>query len=303
MTSSLVEQLQLDACNPEVPVSNLLRKALLVASRLEIPGAPEWINAELSGYSNANDVPSYRRLRGRAMARGLRGWLPVQFPTSDLQELVDKQNIHQPISELETLAPGDGELSCSYPPEIVAHLQQLTHEDTDFRCFISRAAVSSVIDEVRNRLLRWSIELYDAGIRGEGVLFTRDEKQKAHPITIQGANVNIGAIGDVGAHANIAAGAGAKVASIVAADLRQLIGDIEPYVSKLALQPGEERDLRQALAELQSEANRPQIVATKVQRLLARVMELAGKGAAVVIKTGIEAVVKGWLAAHGIGTP
>jgi hypothetical protein len=57
MAGSLVEELQRDAVNPGVRVSDLLRKALLVPSKLDIPGVPEWIDKELSGYDLADEVP------------------------------------------------------------------------------------------------------------------------------------------------------------------------------------------------------------------------------------------------------
>ncbi len=64
MSGSLVEQLQLAACDNATSVADLLRKALLVASKLEVPAVPEWIRKELSGYGDGGDVPPYRRVHG-----------------------------------------------------------------------------------------------------------------------------------------------------------------------------------------------------------------------------------------------
>jgi hypothetical protein len=55
MTTSLIDELQLDASNGAVSVSGLLRKALMVAAKLELSNIPEWINKELSGYSPDDD--------------------------------------------------------------------------------------------------------------------------------------------------------------------------------------------------------------------------------------------------------
>jgi hypothetical protein len=100
MPSSLIEDLQGDAINREVHVSSLLREALLVSSKLEVPGVPTWIDSELSGYQHAIEVPGYRRLRGRVMARTLRGWTPVQFPTAEFDSSVSEQLIYQiPVNE------------------------------------------------------------------------------------------------------------------------------------------------------------------------------------------------------------
>jgi hypothetical protein len=77
MSGSLIEQLQLDSIDRNVRTSDLLRKALLVASKLDIPGVPQWIENELSGYTGNNEVPAYRRIQGRIMAKTYSGWVPV----------------------------------------------------------------------------------------------------------------------------------------------------------------------------------------------------------------------------------
>ena len=73
MTSSLIDELQLDAANATVPVSSSLRKALIVAARLGVRDLPEWINKELSGYGHDDTLPSYRvvfgQLKGKSFGR------------------------------------------------------------------------------------------------------------------------------------------------------------------------------------------------------------------------------------------
>jgi hypothetical protein len=96
MPGSLIEQLQMEAVDRNVRTSDLLRKALLVASRLDIPGVPEWINKELSGYELKDVVPAYRRIHGRVMARTFHGWRPVQFPTNEVESMITEQTVISP---------------------------------------------------------------------------------------------------------------------------------------------------------------------------------------------------------------
>ena len=62
---SLVMELQRDALNPDNPVSNLLRKALVIATKLDLKNLENWITLELSGYPDQDLVPDYRTLIGQ----------------------------------------------------------------------------------------------------------------------------------------------------------------------------------------------------------------------------------------------
>ena len=62
MTSkkSIVLDLQLLSTDKNVDISELLRKSLLIASKLKLDKFKEWINSELHGYNNMDDIPNYR---------------------------------------------------------------------------------------------------------------------------------------------------------------------------------------------------------------------------------------------------
>lgn len=238
MARSLVEELQVDAINRDVRTSDLLRKALLVASKLDIPGVPEWIESELSGYANNNDVPPYRRIQGRVMARTLRGWVPVQFPDSDFEATVAEQAIHQPTATLEEILTGDGDARINFPPEGQAILQSMYKFQTEFTCFHSKASIAAILDGVRNRILRWSMQLDKAGVRGDGLTFTPQEKSVAHNIVVQGT-MNVGVIGGVQSAANIAVGERAHAGDVTIKDIQEVISAIEPHVSAPTLNSAE----------------------------------------------------------------
>jgi hypothetical protein len=50
--ASLVLELQREALNSTIPVTDLLRKALVVATELSIKEFQAWIEYELNGYAN-----------------------------------------------------------------------------------------------------------------------------------------------------------------------------------------------------------------------------------------------------------
>ena len=61
--SSLIEELQRDALDSSVQVADLLRKALVVATKLKLDEFRQWAERELEGYDKV-DLPSYREFYG-----------------------------------------------------------------------------------------------------------------------------------------------------------------------------------------------------------------------------------------------
>jgi AbiTii len=301
LASSLIDELQLDASNEAVSVSTLLRKALVVASKLEVSDIPEWINSELSGYGLTGRVPPYRIVHGSLKARTIRGWIPVQLETSDLQKMVTEQHIGHSISELEALCEGEGTPKISLAPEEQSVLQGLSGHQTEFACFIEKSRLIGILGAARDQVLRWAIALDKAGVRGDGLSFTGAEKEKAHGTVFNAENLTIGVYGNVGGQANVAAGfqphAGTK---INAGDVQKLIGEIEPHVTGLQLSPTDKQGLVDALAELQSAKSAKPIEAGKVRKVLNRALNFIGKAGETIVTAGIKTYVEGWMKQHGI---
>ena len=67
--SSLVEELQAGAMNPDVPISTLLRQAKVVAYKLDLPELLEWAEQELKGCrGQGGPVRKYRQFTPRIEA-------------------------------------------------------------------------------------------------------------------------------------------------------------------------------------------------------------------------------------------
>jgi hypothetical protein len=299
MASSLVEELQMDAINRDVRVSDFLRKALLVSSKLDIPGVPSWIDKELSGYEGTDDTPPYRKLYGRVVARTIRGWVPVQFPTTDLQASVAEQTVYQSVAEIEELLAANEELRCNFSPEGQHLLQQLFRAETEFTCMHSRASLAAILDEVRSRILRWSMELSKAGIRGDGLTFTQQEKRVAHNIVVEGV-MNVGVIGDVHSATNIAVGERAHAGNVEAKDIQELVSAIEPHVSSVALPAAEKVALVNVLEDLKQQGAKGNANVSKLRPIFRRMLQVVGKISDDVLSAGIKVVVETWMKAHGM---
>src|SRR6266849_4002969 len=108
---SIVLQLQRDALNREVPVSDLLRKALLVATKLGVHDLEEWINHELNGYPDSRTFPfpPYRQLEGQLVAYNpvQRRWMPVVSNDPRFIEGLSIRPSNQRVAELEHVLAAD----------------------------------------------------------------------------------------------------------------------------------------------------------------------------------------------------
>lgn len=180
-----------------VAVSTLLRKVKVAAVKLQLPDTIQWVDAELSGYSDP--VPSYRMISGRSMARDhYIGWQPIVAPTQILDGL-RKRALGQSVSALEhLLADDNNNLMLPYPPNVVSALRQFNSDLSEAALFISKPHIAAIVDKVRNLVLDWSLDLEKAGITGDGLSFSAREKSVAASshinIQIDGSNarLNIG---------------------------------------------------------------------------------------------------------------
>lgn len=181
--SSLVFELQRDALAPSVSVLNLLRKALVVANKIEIKDFEDWIELELKGYTDSQSIPQYRYVQ--AQLRGLNpfhGWQPVIAGDDETLEFHNKlcnSPICQPISELVALAQNTDNNSniCIYlSPEIESLLVASLGGRTSVQLRVGSVSVKGIIEAVQDIILRWALKLEKDGIIGEGMTFSKQEK-------------------------------------------------------------------------------------------------------------------------------
>ena len=95
----LVLELQRSALNSNTSVTELLRMALVVARKLKIKEFEQWVELELKGYPDINEVPEYRILSGQLVAQNrFRGWetLMTHNLDSKLVEKLSTFNINYP---------------------------------------------------------------------------------------------------------------------------------------------------------------------------------------------------------------
>ena len=98
--SKLVIELQKDIIENKIDTISILRKAKLIATKLNLVDFNHWINHELNGYENYDDIPEYRNIIGEVKAKNpYYGLIPVVMPSS-IAEQLNTRKLYNPISEL-----------------------------------------------------------------------------------------------------------------------------------------------------------------------------------------------------------
>jgi hypothetical protein len=186
---SIVEELQREAMSSTSNISDMLRKSLVVAKKLKIKDFENWVNQELNGYKVTNNaLPEYREIIGNLQwFNPVRGWCPAIIPDEEILDMVRKIKTSQPITELEDLVNSDHEyLAVQLPQGQQNLLAQLFNEPTQFQLSFGKSQAQRMIDTVRNIVLEWALKLEEDGIMGEGLSFSKEEKQEAskHDYTV-----------------------------------------------------------------------------------------------------------------------
>lgn len=211
MTTStpIVLQLQALAIDESTGVPELLRKALLIATKLGLTEFREWVGRELNGYKTNEYLPEYRKLLGTVKALNpYRGWIPVQFGEPDIERLFREVLVGDSVDHLLELLKSDGPIGYGYAPHEQAMLRRGQDDFAQFdaKKFVGKSQLAGILAAIRNRLLDWALKLEAEGILGEGLTFTDSERRKASMasgINIQNFQGVLGNVSDSTLHQNL----------------------------------------------------------------------------------------------------
>jgi hypothetical protein len=114
---SLLRQIQDAAIDSSTDIATLLRKAKVLAARLNHAEFKRWIDHELNGYPDAKLLPSYRVLRITARGHFVCAFgselknapIPETCLPEKLRRWATVSHLKEPIKAYESLARADGE--------------------------------------------------------------------------------------------------------------------------------------------------------------------------------------------------
>lgn len=182
----IVISLQKELISTDCDVFVALRKAKVIASKLNISDFGMWVEKELNGYSD-NNVPAYRKIRGILKAKCYNGYVTVSIGDSQFENKICEQSMQQPISQLVNIINSKDEGSLLlYPSGDVQHILNKCYDigyPTEFVLRVEQGAMQKIVESVKNKLLDWTLVLEEKGIVGEGLVFSCEEKQAARGLT------------------------------------------------------------------------------------------------------------------------
>lgn len=187
-------------------VLGLLRKTLVIATKLSVPDVRGWVKAEIEGYESGATLPDYRIVPAHLQSENpyTGEWVHTQliqdnrpFEPNLPPPPAPKLPIAQPIAQIEAWIESKSPGLRSY---LSPELQEYNTLGWTSAWFISKSALTIIPDQIRNRVLNWSLELEDKGILGEGLTFSQHERFQATTLV---ANIYfyqnnglVGALGD-----------------------------------------------------------------------------------------------------------
>lgn len=185
MAQPIVIQLQELASSSDHDVSDLLRKALMVATKLNLSEFRGWILAELNGYAGAThqSLPDYRLVHGDLRVQNpFHGLQPFLVP-QDLHETITQVHVTESVASIQQLIEGSqkGHLVFYFSPEQERVLMSMQDGFAPLRPLrvIGANKLMAILHTVRTRILEWSLSLEAEGILGDGLSFSASEKQAA----------------------------------------------------------------------------------------------------------------------------
>lgn len=262
--SSLVIELQREALDPSVNVTDLLRKALVVSKKLDLPDFSNWISNELDGYRGESPLPAYRKLRGEIkVLNPVLGWIPVIIPDSNLAQALEnayERDVFQPIGEIVALVnestQKDGVIIFNYPSQSESMLMQIMEHPMRPALHIQRSQLYGIIDAVRNAVLNWSLQLEKDGIVGKGLTFSPKERKAA----AQTQNINY-FYGDV-SNAQIQQSTNhstqtSKVHQLNIGDVARFVHDLKQAIPRLSLNDNDRSEIAAEANTIEAQIGSP----------------------------------------------
>lgn len=182
--SSVVLELQNEIIRPDCDVVSILRKAHLIAAKLQLKEFDQWIINELNGYGgNIEAIPNYRITRGVLKAfNPYRGWIPTMIQDPEFEKAVCERPIPNSLSEIIALcATSENGLICELSGEQMEILNKVFDVPLPMKysLHLSTTSIADIVEKVKNTILEWTIKLEAEGIIGEDLVFTVQERESA----------------------------------------------------------------------------------------------------------------------------
>lgn len=243
MSNSLVYELQRKALDSSIPITDLIRQAYLLSRKLQVPDFEDWIEKEMNGYGESDDLPVYRNLDAEIKAfNPYRGWIPVLFDDHKVAEYLNSVPMRQPIGEIESLANSKESdyILIKFTPETEVSMRKRLKSDMQIARHTSIVEFKKVLDAVRNALLQWTVDLEKDNITGQDMNITTEEKRIAQTVNYNIQNY----IGSAIQSPIIQGSTGvSQVSTFSPEDLLELLEEIKVNINDINLRESDKEEL------------------------------------------------------------
>ena len=257
--NSLVLELQKDALDKNTKVVDLLRKAFVVSKKLGITKIEKWLENELNGYPSNSNIPDYRTVYGQIKVwNPYQGWQFLNFRDPKKAEILSKRKINQSIGELDSIVENNKNVDLQVPfsQENINKIMKSMNTPLHPVLFISYTEVIKILNVVRNTVLNWSLQLEKEGIMGEGMSFSKKEKQISDKATYQITNY-IGSMQNSQIQQDSSGAIQKLNIEININNLLAFIAELNKSIDKLDLEQSKKQKLITEISTIESQASSP----------------------------------------------
>ncbi len=175
---SLLDEIRSELVNESADIANTLRKAKILASAIGLPEFQEWVDSELSGYTDRTKVPNYRRFRPTNLGT-LAGpfhsivknmVLPTVNLPDNVRDFAENMIFFEGVGALSAQKSSGGEIR--WPQEMILLAREtLTMSNgmvlVDAHQPVPSYLISGILDEIKNKLLDFILGLQASNVTSE----------------------------------------------------------------------------------------------------------------------------------------
>jgi hypothetical protein len=197
----ILDEIKLDLTNEEVTLSNTLRKAKILASKLQLPEMINWLKRELEGYPDKHTIPEYRiskavnfgNFHGPFYSEMNNVILPLYNLPDSIKEWASNIIMAKGIGELESMLKADSDsFQIKWPQEAILLSRDKIKMSNgmilvDAYQPVPKIFIAGIIDNIKNKLLDFILDLEGLDINIADTVNKQKEKDKIRNLF----NINI----------------------------------------------------------------------------------------------------------------
>ncbi|MEN9358727.1 MAG: hypothetical protein RL095_262 [Verrucomicrobiota bacterium] len=169
--STLLQQIQTAAVDPKIDISSLLRLCLILAYKLNHDKFKDWVNSELDGYRDKENIPEYRKFRTLVLGHFIgrfQSLKDVQLPElnvpEDLRDIFFCCDLGEGISEIDNLIKSckAGVVNTAIPQDFINLIEDNFYNNMKLvgvKKLIPESRLVKIIDTIKTKIILFTLEI------------------------------------------------------------------------------------------------------------------------------------------------